>query len=939
METNRPNSHYRAFRQDGDLDALARLFDETAPKLLALARRLGSERGEAEDWVQETFLRVLEKPEALPADGDVVPWLLGTLVNRARQERRKAARQPDPERLLQREVEAPDRGLSAAEVRAAIEAAIEDLPPAQRRAVAGKLLDGRSTDELGAELRVAPSAIRARIHRGLARLRAVLPLGLATGLLAWLFPTRGLAGVRARVLERAARGAFASGAKVTVVGTAGIMMLKKIAAVGVVGAVTWFLYMGSSGALAPEQGPLVEAAIVESELVAGEPATGGLLAQGDAAAPSRTAAATLEPEASGASEFGTLRVRILNEDGDAVVKASAQVRYMDFDPERNPEQLPSAATDSRGWAVLEISPGREFLLTALKLLESSREQVEVAGLDPGEVRELTIHVVTGDDETFTGRVLRADGNLPIAGVSVHLNYLSGGLSTGGERLLNRDEVPAAVTDVDGLFTVRGRSWAAPVACFSGLGWSLKQVLLGPSATSGRVLEVRLRRGARISGMIRGAEGSGFTVKASTPAHGLAEGSDAFKIGGGDVLFEAQVDASGRFDLGGLPSRAPLSLRVVSGGTTRLQFSDRLALEPDEVREVDWSIGAAGAIRGRVVGVNGEPEVGIEVWLLSSETARPGLLENYYRPTARTKSDALGRFVFSEVPPGTWIVGLAPVRRRGPAQADAYAPIAVAAHVPEDGSGADVELNLYRGLFVEGVLKDPDGDAVPRHSYVHMYSLEAKMFLTANCEEDGSFRAGPLPAGEYQLTGESNSNAGLASSKALAVSAGDTGIEVFLRPGSELSGRVAGLTLGQSETGWMIVKRRNGSARMARLDEQHSFLFSGLLEGTYELSFASQDGRVGHIAGIALGTGEQITDLQMQLEPGGTLLVYYKGSKPTAPLSILQDGVVFFTDGIHSGTQKRAVVPAGEVEVVLGEERRQVFISVGEETTIRFEESD
>ena len=42
----------------------------------------------------------------------------------------------------------------------------------------------------------------ARLSRGLERLRAVLPAGLATGLFAWLSPTRGLAGVRARVLEQ-----------------------------------------------------------------------------------------------------------------------------------------------------------------------------------------------------------------------------------------------------------------------------------------------------------------------------------------------------------------------------------------------------------------------------------------------------------------------------------------------------------------------------------------------------------------------------------------------------------------------------------------------------------------------------------------------------------------------------------------------------------------
>ena len=60
-------SLYRSFLEEGDVDALAAVFDRVAPDLLRLARRLARDHAPAQDLVQETFLTALERPDTYDA--------------------------------------------------------------------------------------------------------------------------------------------------------------------------------------------------------------------------------------------------------------------------------------------------------------------------------------------------------------------------------------------------------------------------------------------------------------------------------------------------------------------------------------------------------------------------------------------------------------------------------------------------------------------------------------------------------------------------------------------------------------------------------------------------------------------------------------------------------------------------------------------------------
>ncbi len=141
-------------------------------RLYRAARSLTGSREEAEDVVQETFLRVLQKPRLLRSDDDL-GYLLRVLRNTFISMRRTASRRPQtgasPEVLEFVEDRAsvqPQDRLETAEVYAAI----AELPPDFRDAVVAIDVVGLSYREAAKALRVREATITTRLHRGRQRI-------------------------------------------------------------------------------------------------------------------------------------------------------------------------------------------------------------------------------------------------------------------------------------------------------------------------------------------------------------------------------------------------------------------------------------------------------------------------------------------------------------------------------------------------------------------------------------------------------------------------------------------------------------------------------------------------------------------------------------------------------------------------------------------------
>ena len=124
--------------------------------------------------------------------------------------------------------------------------------------------------------------------------------------------------------------------------------------------------------------------------------------------------------------------------------------------------------------------------------------------------------------------------------------------------------------------------------------------------------------------------------------------------------------------------------------------------------------------------------------------------------------------------------------------------------------------------------------------------------------------------------------------------------------------------------------------ITNLKAEGSFHFQGLLPGTYGLTVSTDDGRVGRLAAVTLGAGDHLDYLELELEPAGTLVISYEGSKEYGQYRVLQDNLVYAGDGLRTGTQARVTVPVGRVEVRLSDETRTAEIVAGEEVSVHFE---
>jgi RNA polymerase sigma-70 factor (ECF subfamily) len=171
-----------------DEDAYLALVRRYTPLMLRIAHAHLGRRDAAEDVVQDTWVAVLRSIDGFEGRSSFKTWLMRILVNTARtrrgQESRTVCWSSLPEDAAKWDAAVhradvpwtavPERSALAGEVWAELRCAVGELPERQRAVVVLRDVEGWSADEVRGALRLSPGNQRVLLHRGRARLRALL---------------------------------------------------------------------------------------------------------------------------------------------------------------------------------------------------------------------------------------------------------------------------------------------------------------------------------------------------------------------------------------------------------------------------------------------------------------------------------------------------------------------------------------------------------------------------------------------------------------------------------------------------------------------------------------------------------------------------------------------------------------------------------------------
>ena len=161
----------------GDDDALGELYDRFGRLAFRLAFRILRDRALAEDAVQEAFLAVWRSADAYRRErAKPSTWIL-TVVHRRAVDivRREQSRRSEPlEVAPEPSVGAADEDAVLRDRRAAVQAALTELPGDQRQALELAYYGGLTQSELAERLGVPLGTVKSRMFAGLGRLRELL---------------------------------------------------------------------------------------------------------------------------------------------------------------------------------------------------------------------------------------------------------------------------------------------------------------------------------------------------------------------------------------------------------------------------------------------------------------------------------------------------------------------------------------------------------------------------------------------------------------------------------------------------------------------------------------------------------------------------------------------------------------------------------------------
>jgi RNA polymerase sigma-70 factor (ECF subfamily) len=165
-----------------DRDAFAEFYDKYSTLLFSIASKILNDAAEAEDVLQETFMQIWEKAGKFdPKLGQPLGWAVTLVRNRAIDRIRASQRRNLLTKaagvefdIASKSSETANATVNGQEMAKLIQTAIVDLPAEQRRPIELAFFAGLTQNEISEKLQEPLGTIKARIRRGLLKLRGQL---------------------------------------------------------------------------------------------------------------------------------------------------------------------------------------------------------------------------------------------------------------------------------------------------------------------------------------------------------------------------------------------------------------------------------------------------------------------------------------------------------------------------------------------------------------------------------------------------------------------------------------------------------------------------------------------------------------------------------------------------------------------------------------------
>lgn len=179
VSTVQPDGDLVIRLRQGDIDALAELYEKYRRPIFRVVWAITRDQGVAEDILQESFLRLFTHADQIRTDMPVGPWLYRVAVNQSytwaqRHGRSSSVLDSVLERLTAPLVSPPDRLAERREMQETVQQAISKLPFDRQVVVVLFYLENLSLKEIADILQVPEGTVKSRLHYAREALRDLL---------------------------------------------------------------------------------------------------------------------------------------------------------------------------------------------------------------------------------------------------------------------------------------------------------------------------------------------------------------------------------------------------------------------------------------------------------------------------------------------------------------------------------------------------------------------------------------------------------------------------------------------------------------------------------------------------------------------------------------------------------------------------------------------